>query len=436
MIERGVVHPLTLRFLDEELEEFFQSEEGADGLSGYRTIAAATLILWILAAVLLPLGWDIGWDIALTVGGLMALAGGICLALSGWARTMNRQHALASVLTSANGLVILLLAEASDVVEGYAVAAIMLLFVFGFVSRTRFVYAALRTLVIGAGLAVVVVTYDGEGSLIIDSFIFVAAGIGSLLGLRLIERNRRRAWHQHLVIIEQTAALAAEQAESERLLLNVLPASVSRRLKSGENPIADNFPAVSVVFADIVGFTPMASLLPATEVIMMLSGLFSHFDDLVTERKLEKIKTIGDSYMAVGGLPEPLDRHAERVIDLALAMIESTSSEGRFPELALRVGVHSGPAAGGVIGSQKFAYDVWGDTVNIAARLEQTGVAGRVHVSEQTRRLADDGFGFEPREPMELRGVGLMTTYFVIDGSAGSRWNGELVTRPGAPPSH
>jgi class 3 adenylate cyclase len=328
---------------------------------------------------------------------------------------MNRQHGLASLLTTANGLVILLLANAGNVVEGYAVAAIMLLFLFAFVSRTRFIYAAARTVVIALGMAVLVATYDGPGSLSVDSFIFLSATAGSLVGLRILERNRRQVWFQHLVIAEQIVALAAQQAESERLLLNVLPASVSARLKKGEYPIADEFPSVTVLFADLVGFTPMAAKASAREIIMMLSALFSYFDDLVIERQLEKIKTIGDAYMAAGGLPEPLDGHVERVIDLGFAMLECTKASGRFADLSLRVGIHSGPVAGGVIGTRKFAYDVWGDTVNFASRLEESGVTGRVHVSEETMNLAKGKFEFEPCGPVEIRGRGTVDTYLVIE---------------------
>lgn len=415
VIDRGALHSLTLRFLDPELEQAFQAEEGRAGVGGYRIITAATVLLWLLAGVLLPLATDLSFAISLTVCAVMALVGSIAFALSRWADTMNRQHLLAGLLTSANGLVIILLANAADSLEGYAVGGIMLLFLFGFVSRTRFVHAVARTVVIGLGLAVAVAVYDGHGSLVLDSFIYVAAGVGSLLGLRLIERNRRQLWHHRLVIEEQTDALSAEKAESERLLLNVLPASVSLRLKGGENPIADDFPSVSVVFADIVGFTPMASRLTAVAVTTLLSDLFSTFDDLVTERGLEKIKTIGDAYLAVGGLPEPVDNHAQRVIELALAMLECLGPGGRFPDLEMRIGVHSGPVAGGVIGTRKFAYDVWGDTVNIASRLEQSGTPGRIHVSQHTKDLTDGVFRFEPRGPTELRGLGIMTTYFVIE---------------------
>jgi class 3 adenylate cyclase len=192
---------------------------------------------------------------------------------------------------------------------------------------------------------------------------------------------------------------------------------VSKRLREGENPIADDFPSVTVLFADIVGFTAMTSSIAADEVITMLSGLFSMFDDLVAERGLEKIKTIGDAYMAVGGLPDPLPDHAIRVVDLAMAMQTCTGSSEHFPGMSLRIGVHSGPVAGGVIGTRKFAYDVWGTTVNIAARLESSGVPGRVHVSEETRNLTSGTIAYESRGLIELRGLGPRTTYLVAGHS-------------------
>ena len=414
IVEEGRLDPFTLRFEASELEAGFQQEEGRIGLSGYRIITGATALLWVLAAVLIPQGTSIPAELSWRVGGTMALVGATALAISPWATTMNRQHALASVLTSANGLVILLLGVAGDVVAGFAVSGIMLLYMFGFVSRTRFVYALIRTVVIAVGFGVVWATFDEPERLIMDAFFLAAASVGSLVGLRLLERNRRRVWHQRLVIEEQSAAIEVERSESERLLLNVLPAAVSKRLREGENPIADDFPDVTVLFADIVDFTAMTSTMTADEVIMMLSELFSMFDDLVTERGLEKIKTIGDAYMAVGGLPDPQPDHARRVVDLAVAMQACTGSSPDFPGLSIRIGVHSGPVAGGVIGTRKFAYDVWGSTVNMAARLQTTGVPGRIHVSEETRSLTNGAFEYEARGAVQLRGLGSMNTYFVV----------------------
>jgi class 3 adenylate cyclase len=233
-----------------------------------------------------------------------------------------------------------------------------------------------------------------------------------------------------LVIEEQNAAIEMERSESERLLLNVLPATVSKRLRQGENPIADDFESVTIVFADIVGFTAMASQLTADEVISMLSRLFNTFDDLVFERGLEKIKTIGDSYMAVGGLPDPLPDHAVRVVDLAVAMQTCISLSQEYPGLSLRIGIHTGPVAGGVIGTRKFAYDVWGNTVNIAARLETTGVPGRIQVSEETQRLTRDVFEYESRGTVELRGIGPMTTYLVSGHLRERPWKRQTLATP------
>ena len=429
-IDRGALHSFTLRFQDTELEHVFQQEEGRAGLSGYRIITAATVSLWLLAAILIPLGTGISSGLAALVGGVMAVVGSAFFAVSSWARTMNRQHALASLLTSANGLVILLLATMGEAVQGFAVPGIMILYMFGFVSRTRFVYALQRTIVIAIGFGLVWVTYDGSASLLMDAFFLAVASVGSLIGLRLIERNRRRVWHQRLVIEEQNAAIEIERSESERLLLNVLPAAVSKRLRQGENPIADDFPSVTVLFADIVGFTAMTSTLAADEVITMLSGLFRMFDELTAERGLEKIKTVGDAYMVVGGLPDPLPDHAIRVVDLALAMQAGTGSSDHFPGLSLRIGVHSGPVAGGVIGTRKFAYDVWGTTVNVAARLESAGVPGRIHVSEETRDLTNEAFAFESRGVIELRGVGPRTTYLVSGPLEGRSRGNRVMASP------
>ncbi|HSM43453.1 MAG TPA: hypothetical protein VK969_00395, partial [Acidimicrobiia bacterium] len=227
MIERGGLHPLTLRFRDAELEAAFQDEEGGAGLAGYRIITGATVILWAIAVFILPVATNIELSLSIAVGASMVVVGSIAFVASAWARTMNRQHALAALLTSCNGIVLLVLSASGDAVEGYAVAAIMLLFLFGFVSRTRFVFAIVRTVVIGVGVAVIVALYPGSGSLLLDVFIFVAASVASLVGLRMLERNRRQVWHQRLVIEEQTAAIEAERAQSDRLLLNVLPVSVS-----------------------------------------------------------------------------------------------------------------------------------------------------------------------------------------------------------------
>jgi adenylate cyclase len=187
------------------------------------------------------------------------------------------------------------------------------------------------------------------------------------------------------------------------------------RLREGETTIADDYPSVTVLFADIVGFTSLASRRSAAEIVGMLDDLFSTFDEMVAQRELEKIKTIGDAYMVAGGLTDPDGDHARRVVDLGLAMqAEVEGRGGDWADLKVRVGAHTGPAAGGVIGRHKFAFDLWGDTVNTASRLEQHGLPGYVHISAQTWSHVRDDFACELRGQTELRGKGAVETYLVV----------------------
>ena len=396
------------------MERRYQREWGARSLTGFRITTGVAAVMWLLAAVVIPTGTPIPLERAFPVGSAMALLNSAAFMRSGRADTLDRQHSVISLLTSVNGLVILWLAFTGGVLPGYGISALMLLFIFGFVSRTGFIFAAGRSAVIVVGFAVAAVLYPGRGSLLVDAFIFGAAVIGTLVALRRLEEARRRVFYQETVITQQAEALRLEKDRADALLLNVLPVSISSRLLVGERTIADKYPAVTVLFADIVGFTRLAARLPADEVVSLLGRLFARFDELVAERGLEKIKTIGDAYMAAGGLPEPLDDHAARVVDLGLAMIGATQEDPRFADLRLRIGVHSGPVIGGVIGSRKFAFDIWGETVNIASRLESQGVGGRVHVSAATWRSVEGVFDAEPRGPIQLRGYGLMETYTIV----------------------
>lgn len=416
--ERGAQHPLSLRFLDRELERRYQHATGAESLGGLRVITGASALLWGIAAILLPIGTELPAEIATPISLVMAAVSLVAFLAARWTPTLDRQHALASILTSANGLVILALASTGGALPGYGVSAVMLLFAYGFVSRTRFIYAALRSAIIAAGFIVAAANWDGP-SLLIDGFIFVAAVIGTLLALRLLERARRRVFFQDVVIGEQAEALRSEMEKSDRLLLNVLPASIAARLRETDERIAEHYPSVTVLFADVVGFTAMAAPLPPAAVVDILSEMFNCFDELVAERGLEKIKTIGDSYMAAGGLPEPLDDHAVRVVDLGMAMLSELErlNERLGLSLQIRVGIHSGAVVGGVIGSRKFAFDLWGDTVNVANRLERAGVPGCIHLSEATSRLVRDRYTSQPRGSVELRGRGSIQSY-LITGAA------------------
>ncbi|MDB4959493.1 MAG: adenylate cyclase [Myxococcales bacterium] len=214
----------------------------------------------------------------------------------------------------------------------------------------------------------------------------------------------------------RTSELTAEKQTSERLLLNVLPGPIADRLKSGENLIVDRFENVSVLFADLVGFTSMSAHTSPEALVTMLNDLFSLFDKLAEQHSLEKIKTIGDAYMVVAGIPQPLADHAVAMAHMAIDMIDGIAAYAKKVNmpLTIRVGIHSGAVVAGVIGRKKFIYDLWGDTVNTASRMESHGVPGRIHVTETTYLALRHQFDFEERPPMEIKGKGLMKTYLLI----------------------
>jgi class 3 adenylate cyclase len=207
--------------------------------------------------------------------------------------------------------------------------------------------------------------------------------------------------------------LAAE-ARVEELLTSAIPPSIVARLRRGERRIAEAYPATTLLFADIVGSTAWAHETAPGEVVAVLDRLFTRFDDLAEHHGLVKIKTIGDSYMAVAGAPEPRPDHAEAAVDLGLAMIEAVDEirETNGVPLSVRIGIASGSVVGGVIGRQRLQFDLWGDAVNLAARMESTGVAGRVQVSDSTRELLPQRFRLEPRD-IEAKGLGRLTAYLV-----------------------
>jgi len=212
-------------------------------------------------------------------------------------------------------------------------------------------------------------------------------------------------------------ALQQAHQESETLLLNILPAPIARRLKSGERAIAERFESVTVLFADIVGFTKLSATNTPEELVQGLNTLFEQFDTLAQKYGLEKIKTIGDAYMVAGGLPERSQDHCERVAQFALeaqiVMENITLRTSTGERVQVRIGIHTGEAVAGVIGTSKFSYDLWGDTVNTASRMESHGEAGKVHVSEEVFTLLKDTFAFEKRGEIEIKGKGVMQTYFL-----------------------
>ena len=215
---------------------------------------------------------------------------------------------------------------------------------------------------------------------------------------------------------QQTEELIEERHHSEKLLNNILPALIAERLRKGESMIAETFPEVTVLFADIVGFTELSARLGPREIVNMLNDVFGRFDKLVVDYKLEKIKTIGDCYMVVGGIPERDPLHCQKIAEFAMAAMQSFAeyaSDFSQP-LSIRMGMHTGTVVAGVVGTQKFSYDLWGDVVNVASRYESTGEPNKIHVSDSVKFRLEDDFVFEQAEDVDMKGKGKLHSWFMI----------------------
>lgn len=236
-------------------------------------------------------------------------------------------------------------------------------------------------------------------------------------------------WYQRRLAERAETELTEANKRSEQLLLNILPADIARRLQAGEYPIADQKSEVTVLFADIVGSTAIAERLTAMDLVTTLDGLFSSFDDIVDEHGLEKIKTVGDSYFAVAGLERDGQHHTRSAADAVLSMREEVKNHG-FPGLRgvqMRFGLHTGPVMAGVLGKRKFSYDLWGDTVNTASRMESTSEPGMIQVSQQVYDCLKDRYELKARGTIPVKGKTELAIYELI----GSR---EVSGRP--PPLH
>jgi len=221
----------------------------------------------------------------------------------------------------------------------------------------------------------------------------------------------KRMHDMEVAYLEQ---LRAEQQKVEALLLNILPGPVAEKLKQGQTSIVENFPAVTVMFADLVGFTPFVANHKPSEMLDLLNTVFLAFDQLADQHGLEKIKTIGDAYMVAGGLPLPRPDHLEAVAGMALDIqnvMHQLILDGKIPPFEIRMGIHTGPVVAGVIGLRKFAYDLWGDTVNIASRLHTNAAGDSIEVSENVYQLLKDRYRFKEHGVVQLKGLREMKVY-------------------------
>ncbi len=267
------------------------------------------------------------------------------------------------------------------------------------IRRTRKHWRSWGTLTMGMLWTLIPVTY-------MLTALSRTAQIEKLAGERIRQAEQLQAAYLQLEL---------EQVKSEQLLLNVLPAAIVLRLKDKEHNIAESFGEVTVMFADIVGFTELSSRISATAVVKVLNDIFSAFDHLADRHGLEKIKTIGDAYMVVGGLPTPRADHAEAVANMAIDMLHEIRllSLDHSEPFSIRIGISTGPVVAGVIGLKKFIYDLWGDTVNIASRMESHGITGCIQVTAETYDILKDKYTFQRRGAIQVKGKGYMITYLL-----------------------
>ncbi|MBV8757368.1 MAG: hypothetical protein JO257_08845 [Deltaproteobacteria bacterium] len=406
--------PLTLSFTVRALEDAYRRERAITGRSAWRRAYRNVAIVWLLFA-----GWD--WLVAphdshklWLMRLLVALPCSAAAALFGYAKleTFTRWSQLVGAIgfgvpAAVGAISPVWFHELTPFIAFYVVtmqcfahSAILL----------RFVYAtAVSVVVLAAYVAGIALGPPVARVAIINGMCWalLATMIGLLIS-RSFDQFRRRDFLKKRQLEE-------ERAKSDALLLNILPPSIAERLKRGEQPIADRFDEVTVLFADVVNFTPLAERLTPERLVEVLNLIFSTFDRITQEHALEKIKTIGDAYMVVGGAPTVRPDHARAVAALALALRDAvqTIAVGELEGLAVRIGVHTGPVVAGVIGQRKFSWDLWGDTVNTASRMESHGIAGEIQVSAAVVDRLEGAHRLSPRGEIDVKGKGRMPAWLL-----------------------
>ncbi len=406
---------LTLRFENRELERAFQLDLGSRLILQLRLGLLLAVGLWITSGLLLIVIYAIDpVTMALAVSVPIAIVlGGI--AMMPRFQSWDAQQIVNGVINLSGGLSMIFISTRIAPVPELLGTVLILNSIFAFsVVRIGFVVglAAGLPVLIWLGALAWIGTYSEIGWFTV---FLVASGLGAAaFGAYMLESSSRARFLQRQDLADQGEALAVEKAKSDRLLHTMLPASIADRLRE-EEKVADAIQDATVIFADLVGFTSIGQDLAPTELVDVLNRLFGRFDELAEHHGLEKIKTIGDGYMAVAGVPLAVDDHADRAVRFALDILpvtEELAVELKLP-LRLRVGIHSGPLVAGVIGKDKLAYDLWGDTVNVASRMESQGMPGRIQVSEATAERLTTGVGLEPRGTIEVRNRGPMRVLLV-----------------------
>ena len=414
------LHPVTLRFVDAEQEAGYQEAYVRANLPLMRIAILFGIGGWVVLGILgqqVLSGEDATIDAVIRFGvAVPVLLVGLAATYRAWFAAHSQPFLAGLILF--NGVLWLVhqsLVESPRIDWGYVGLMLVLAFTY-ILSRMQFRIASVVGAVLIAGWNVVALYVPQGGALgllFADYFLIVFAFVGMAASYGL-ERSDRR-------LFQRQGELDRERRRADELLRNTLPDSIVARLK-GRDPsrdhgyLADGHPSVTVLFADLVGFTRRSSAGAPQEVVSVLDRIFTHFDALAERFGLEKIKTIGDAYMAVAGAPDPRPDHAQAAAEMAFGIVEVMVGE-RWPNgenIDVRVGIATGPAVAGVIGRSRFAYDLWGDTVNVASRLESNGVPGRILVSETTGELLAERYELGEPTVIELKGKGPTTARFLL----------------------
>jgi class 3 adenylate cyclase len=405
------LHPLTLRFAADDLERSWRAMRARESLRPFRATIGLAIALYVGFIVL---DRTLLEDVA---GRLLVVRGIVCVLLLGllalsWTPAWRRFHGwivAAAVVVAGGGIVMLLAVGRAEASLYWAGLMLVLMAIHGlFRPRLPISVVLSGALVVAFNAVVIPAGIIPPAIVVADDFFLVSAAILGSLATYSLERLSR----EHFLAIEH---LEEERRLSERLLLNILPEPIARRLKAGEEPIADHHTEVTVLFADIVGFTAMTAGMEPDDLVRLLDRVFHEFDGIARDHEIQKVKTIGDACMMVAGLSGTRDDHAVRVAEAALDMRERIA-DLRTPEgepLRLHIGIASGPVVAGVIGRTRFSYDLWGDVVNTASRMASLGERDRIQVTEDVVRLLGDRYALRPRGPLEVKGKGTMETWFL-----------------------
>lgn len=412
--------PRWLRF-PSRLESLFQQQYAATFLPNSRFALLTGLLFYAAFGALdvwgVPLSRNAVWTIRFSIVCPVILTTLVCTWLPRAEKFLQALYSAATVTTGLGITAMLIVAKPSEPGYVFYYAGIIVVLMFAdCLARIQFFYAAPCNLLILFAYEVVAIVWQhalrsptDRYAFVNNNFFLLTAIFIGLTSCYFLESHTRKDFLQQ-------RALNAEKKKVEDLLLNILPSEVAEQLRRGAGTIAEQLDSVSILFADLVGFTSLSASMPPQKMVQLLNQLFSRFDVLLDRYQLEKIKTIGDCYMVAAGVPSMRRDHAQVLVRFALDVCECMSAgsplEGH--KCAVRVGVSSGRVIAGVIGQRKFSYDVWGDTVNVASRMESHGVVGRVQISRETYELVKDDFLCECRGQIAIKGKGSMETFVVI----------------------